>query len=456
MSAQNAAATTRAHSGMYQQTAPHSLEAEVAVLGAALLSATAAGEVVEAVQAEDFYRPAHRTVYEAIADLFARGESVDPITLVDKLTRHGKLDDVGGASAIHDLIAGVPTAAHAAYYAGIVQDRAVRRRLIDAAGHLARLGYDGDEDLEVLVDRAEAAIYSATQRRTNSHYSNLAELLSPALLELEELAAADRQFAGLPTGLTELDRLLAGLQPQNLVVIAARPSVGKTALALALLEHVTVKLRRPALVFSLEMSRKELVQRLLASHARVDTARLRTGRLTDDDWGKLSNSLAPLSEAPLYLDDTPGLSLMEMRSRARRVKQRHGLELIVVDYLQLMQPNRRAENRQQEVAEASRGCKRLAKELEVPVVALSQLSRQPELRADKRPQLADLRDSGAVEQDADVVVFIYRDEVYNADSPHCGIAELHVAKHRNGPTGAVRVAFLAHLAKFASLARTTP
>ncbi|MDP8932492.1 MAG: replicative DNA helicase, partial [Actinomycetota bacterium] len=235
-----------------------------------MLSATAAGEVVEAVEPEDFYRPAHRSVYEAIAELFAHGESVDPITLVDKLARTGKLDDVGGASAVHDLIAGVPTAAHAAYYAGIVQDRAVRRRLIDVAGHLARLGYEGDEDLEVLVDRAEAALYAATQRRTNSHCANIAELLSPALVELEELAAADGQFVGLPTGLAELDRLLAGLQPENLVVIAARPSVGKTALALAILEHVTVNLRRPALLFSLEMSRRELVQRLLASHARVD------------------------------------------------------------------------------------------------------------------------------------------------------------------------------------------
>jgi replicative DNA helicase len=434
---------------------PQHLDAETAVLGAALLSRPALAEVVEIVSPDDFYRSAHRTVFEAILELFGRGEVIDPITIVDRLDRLGKLDEVGGATAIHDLIAAVPTAANAVYHARIVAEKAMLRRLIDAGTRVVQIGFDAGEDVNLAVDRAEQLIYDVAQGRVGSEYSPLKELLSEGFERIEQRFENRSEVTGLPTGLDDLDRITAGLQRQNLIVIAARPAMGKSSLSLGIAQYVTVELNEPAVIFSLEMSKAEIVDRILSSEARIDSFKIRNGRLDDTDWAGLSDAMGRLAEAPLFIDDTPGITMMEIRAKCRRLKQRHGLSLVVVDYLQLMQSHRRVESRVQEVSEISRGLKMIAKELDIPVVALSQLSRQPESRTDKRPQLADLRESGSIEQDADVVAFIYRDEVYDQDTADRGVAELIVSKHRSGPTGLVKLAFLDHLTKFANLARTS-
>jgi replicative DNA helicase len=437
----------------YDRVPPHSLEAEVSVLGAAMLSRTAASEAGEILRSEDFYRNAHRIVFEGMQSLLSTGEPIDTVTITDWLARRDRLDEVGGAAAIHDLTVAVPTAANAAYYARIVREKALLRRLIDAGTAVVKLGYEASEDADTVVDRAESLIYDVAQTGSSVDYARLGELLNESFEQIEMLAERGSEVTGLATGFDDLDRLTAGLQPQNLVILAARPAMGKSSLVLGISQFVSVKLQRPSIIFSLEMSKLEIVNRLLSSEARIDSSRLRTGRLEDTDWRKLGDALGSLSEAPLFIDDTPSITMMEIRAKSRRLKQKHGLDLIIVDYLQLMQSHRRSENRQQEVAEISRGLKMLAKELDVPVIALSQLSRQPESRTDKRPMLADLRESGSIEQDADIVAFIYRDEVYDEDSPDKGIAELIVAKHRNGATGVVKLAFLDHLTKFANLAR---
>lgn len=439
----------------YERIPPHSLEAEVSVLGAALLSRNAASEADELLQPDDFYRGAHQVVFEGVQALLASGEPIDTVTLTDWLARHDRLDEVGGPAALHDLTVAVPTAANAAYYARIVRDRALKRRLIDAGTQVARLGYESSDDAVSVVDRAESIVFDVAQTRGGTEYAVLGDLLNDSFEQIEQLAQRGSEVTGLATGFDDLDRITAGLQPQNLIIIAARPAMGKSSLVLAISQFVTVKLRRPAIIFSLEMSKLEIVNRLLSSEARIDSSRLRTGRLEDADWRKLGDALGSLSEAPMFIDDTPSITLMEIRAKCRRLKQRKGLDLVIVDYLQLMQSHRRVDSRQQEVAEISRGLKMLAKELDVPVIALSQLSRQPESRTDKRPQLADLRESGSIEQDADIVGFIYRDEVYDEDSPDKGIAELIISKHRNGATGVVKLAFLNHLTKFANLARSS-
>jgi replicative DNA helicase len=439
----------------YDRVPPHSLEAEVSVLGAAMLSRTAAGEALEVLSGDDFYRNAHRTVFEAIQTLFAQGEPVDTVTITDWLARRDRLDEVGGAAALLDLTVAVPTAANAAHYAGIVREKALLRKLIDAGTQVARLGYEATEDATTVIDRAESLVYDVSQTGSTNDYSQLKELLNESFEQIEQLAERGSEVTGLPTGFDDLDRLTAGLQPQNLIIVAARPAMGKSSLCLNLSQFVSVEARKPSIIFSLEMSKLEIVNRLLSSEAKIDSSKLRTGRLEDTDWRKLGDALGKLSEAPLFIDDTPSISLMEIRAKCRRLKQKHGLDLVIVDYLQLMQSHRRVDSRQQEVAEISRGLKMLAKELDVPVIALSQLSRQPEARTDKRPQLADLRESGSIEQDADIVGFIYRDEIYDEESPDRGIAELIIAKHRNGRTGVVRLAFLDHLTKFANLARGT-
>ncbi|MEX0705570.1 MAG: replicative DNA helicase [Nitriliruptoraceae bacterium] len=437
----------------FDRVPPHSLDSEVSVLGAALLSTNATSDIVEILSPEHFYRNAHRLVFEAVHDLHGRGEPVDTVTVTDWLARRDHLDEVGGPAAIHDLTAAVPTAANAAHYARIVRDKALLRRLIEAGTDVVSLGYEAPDDADTVVDRAESIIYEVAQTGARSDYARLGELLNESLEQIEHLAERGSEVTGLATGFNDLDRLTAGLQPQNLVIIAARPAMGKSSLAMGISHYVAARLGRPAILFSLEMSRLEIVNRLLSAEARIDSSRLRTGRLEDTDWRKLGDALGALSEAPLYIDDTPSISLNEIRAKCRRLQQKQGLDLVIVDYLQLMQSTRRIESRQQEVAEISRGLKMLAKELNLPVIALSQLSRQPESRTDKRPQLADLRESGSIEQDADIVGFIYRDEVYDEDSPDRGIAELIISKHRNGATGVVRLAFLDHLTTFANLAR---
>ncbi|MGH3441615.1 MAG: replicative DNA helicase [Nitriliruptorales bacterium] len=387
----------------YDRTPPQHLEAEVAVLGAALLSRSALAEVMEILRAEDFYRSTHRLVYEAVMELFRRGEAVDPITVVDQLSRSGRLDDAGGASALHDLVASVPTAANAIYYARIVKEKAMLRRLIDAGTEVVGLGYDGGEDVNLVIDRAEQLVYDVAQGRVGTEYTELKELLSEGFERIEQRYENRSEVTGLATGFNDLDRLTAGLQKQNLIVVAARPAMGKSSFALSIAEYVTVQLRQPAVIFSLEMSRAEIVDRILSSEARVDSQKIRTGRLAEADWAALSDAMGRLAEAPLFVDDTAAVTMMEIRSKCRRLKQRHGLDLVIVDYLQLMQSHRRVENRVQEVSEISRSLKMLAKELDVPVIALSQLSRQPEARTDKRPQLADLRESGCLTADTRVL-----------------------------------------------------
>ena len=434
---------------------PHALEAEVSVLGACLISENAVAIATEQLVPDDFYRHAHRAVFEAVTALSQASEPVDAVSVTEWLSRRGRLEEVGGAGALHDLTEQVPTAANAGYYARIVRDRSLLRRLIEAGTQVVRLGYESEDEVSRTIDQAETLVFKLGEDRTRSDVESLKRLLNQSYEKLEMLAKERSEVTGLATGLDDFDRLTSGLQAQNLVVIAARPAMGKSGLALGIARYVAADLRRPVLFFSLEMSKVEIANRLLSSEAHVDSQRLRTGRLEDRDWRAVGDALGRLNDAPLFIDDTPSISLMEIRAKARRLKQREkDLAMVVVDYLQLMQSDgRRPESRVQEVAEMSRGLKMLAKELDIPVVALSQLSRQPESRTDKRPMLADLRESGAIEQDADIVGFIYRDEVYDQDSADKGIAELIVAKHRNGAIGTVRLAFLSHYATFANLAR---
>jgi replicative DNA helicase len=436
----------------HDRVPPHNLDAEVSVLGSMLLSKDAIAEVSEHVGPEDFYRGAHRTIFETVHALYDRGEPVDLVTLGDELERCGKLEDVGGPVFLADVLSRVPTAANALYYARIVAEHALRRRLIEAGTTITRLGYDAEGALEA-VDNAEQVVFDVAQRRRTSEFTPMKELLTQSFELIEKLHENNSAITGLETGFLDFDDLTAGLQPSNLVILAARPAMGKSTMVTNFATHVAVELRRPAVMFSLEMSQMELVQRILAAQARVDSERLRTGRLQDTDWPKLSQAMGRLAEAPLFIDDTPGINLMEIRSKCRRLKQKHGLDLVIVDYLQLMQSHRRAESRVQEVSEISRGLKILAKELDIPVLALSQLSRKPEDRTDRRPQLADLRESGSIEQDADIVCFIYRDEVYDPDSDAKGEAELIVSKHRNGPLRTVRLSFIGHQSRFANMAR---
>ncbi len=435
------------------RTVPHNLDAEESLVGAMLLSRDAIATAVEACAADDFYKPAHAHIFRAVSDLYARGEPVDAVTVADELSRAGLLELIGGPATLVTLAAETPSVANAGRYARIVEEHALLRRLIGAATEIAEIGYDVPEDVAGALDRAETLVFEVAQRRATDTTKPLKELLAQALDNLETLFERHEAITGVPTGYRDLDERLSGLQPSNLVIVGARPGMGKTSFALGLAAHAAVERRIPALVFSLEMSHLELTQRMLCAEARVDSTRMRNGRLLESDWPKISQAIGRLGEAPLYIDDNPNLTVMDIRAKARRLASRTGLGLVVVDYLQLMSGRSSAENRQVEVAEISRGLKILARELDVPVVALSQLSRNLETRADKRPVLADLRESGSLEQDADVVLFLYRDELYNSESADRGIAEVIVAKHRNGPTGVTQLAFLDHFARFANIAK---
>jgi replicative DNA helicase len=437
---------------------PHNLEAEESLLGAMMLSRDAITAAVEArVEASDFYKPAHTHVYEAVMSLYSQGEPVDPITVSEELRRADLLDAMGGKNALLRIQALTPASANAAHYAKIVGELALLRRLISVAGDIAEMGYDLTDDVSETMDRAESLVFEVAERRVADSMIGISDALQETLDQLELLYGSSGEFTGVPTGYLDLDDLLLGLQPSNLVVLAARPGCGKTAFALGAAANVAMAVRRPVLFFSMEMGTLELTKRMLSAEARVDARKLQTGKIPEGDWTRISHAVGRLAEAPLFIDDNPHCTVMEMRAKARRTKARHGdLALVVVDYLQLMTPSttsRRSDNRQVEVAEISRGLKILARELECPVVALSQLNRQLEYRADKRPMLADLRESGSLEQDADVVVFLYRDEIYNPESDQRGTAEVIVAKHRNGPTGVTRLAFLDFLAKFENMAR---
>lgn len=428
---------------------PHNLEAEESLLGAMMLAPAAIGAAVELVRSGDFYKPAHGHIYEAISALYASGEPADPVTVAEELRRAELLDDIGGAAVLAQIQARTPATSNAGHYAGIVKDNALLRRLIAVAGDIAELGYHPPDDAAKALDEAESLIFQLAERRDTDTTRPLHSLLEETLSRIETLYDAGRAITGTPTGYTDLDELLSGLQPSALVIVGARPAMGKTSFALGAAAHAAINERVPTLVFSLEMSHLELAQRIVCSEGRIDTSKLRNGSLRERDWNRLSSTLDRMVDAPLWIDDNPNLTIMEIRSKARRLTSQVGkLGLIIVDYLQLMTGRASAENRQVEVSELSRGLKILARELECPVVALSQLSRALELRADKRPMLADLRESGSIEQDADVVLFLYRDEVYHPDSADLGTAEVIVAKHRSGPTGTARLAFLPHYTKF--------
>ncbi|MGH9182530.1 MAG: replicative DNA helicase [Acidimicrobiales bacterium] len=434
---------------------PHDLEAEESLLGAMLLSTDAIVAAAEVgVSAQAFYKPAHAHIFDAVSSLYAAGEPADPVTVADELRRRGLIDAVGGPAVLVTIQARTPATSNAARYARIISEHALLRRLISVAGEIAELGYSLPDNVPAAADRAEAMVFNVTQRGVSDTLAPIRELLDASLTRLETLYEKGDAITGLPSGYHDLDELLSGLQPSSLVMVGARPATGKTSFALGMAAHAALEAHRPVLVFSLEMSHLEITQRLLCAEARVDSSRMRNGRLAESDWTKISHAIGRLAEAPLYVDDNPQVSVMEIRAKSRRLKSKLGdLGLVVIDYLQLMTGRTKAENRQVEVSEISRGLKILARELEVPVVALSQLSRNLEMRADKRPMLADLRESGSLEQDSDVVMFLYRDELYNTDSPDRGTAEVLVAKHRSGPTGMVRLAFLDRYTRFANMAR---
>ena len=432
---------------------PYNLDAEESLLGAMLLSRdaiVAASEV--GVSADDFYKPAHAHVYDAITSLYSAGEPADPVTVGEELRRAGLLADVGGPGLLVSLQVRTPATSSAARYARIVSEHALLRRLIAVAGEIAEMGYRVPDDVAEAVDRAEALVFDVAQHRVSDTMAPIRDLLDHSLTRLEALYEKGDAITGVPTGYQGLDELLSGLQPSSLVIVGARPATGKTAFALGMAAHAALEANRPVLFFSLEMSHLEITQRLLASEARVDSSRLRNGNLKEADWTKISHAIGRLAEAPLYIDDNPRATVLEIRAKARRLKSRLGdLGIVVVDYLQLMTGRNGAENRQVEVSEISRGLKILARELQTPVVALSQLSRNLEQRADKRPMLSDLRESGSLEQDADVVMFLYRDELYHPESPDRGTAEVAVAKHRAGPSGLDRLAFVDRYTRFCNL-----
>jgi len=430
---------------------PHNLEAEESLLGAMLLSNDATSAALEICSAEDFYKPAHGHIFQAVISLFSAGEAIDVVTVKEELKRRSLLDAVGDPAYLVGLTTNTPSIANAVYYARIVEEHALLRRLVGVAGEIAEIGFSSPDDVAGALDLAESKVFDVAQRRVVASIKPLRELLGPSLDRIEQMAEHNDTVTGLRTGYVDLDEMLAGLQAASLTIVGARPSMGKTSFALGMVAHAGVVERRPVLLFSLEMGHIELTQRLLSSEAQVDAHRLRIGRLHEPDWAKVGHAISRLSEAPIYIDDNPNLTVMDIRARARRLKQSEGeLGLVVVDYLQLMTGRQRAENRQVEVAEISRGLKILARELDVPVVALSQLSRNLESRQDKRPMLSDLRESGSLEQDADVVVFLYREEQYDPDTPldRRGMAEVIVAKHRNGRTGSIHLAFLSQYARF--------
>jgi replicative DNA helicase len=434
---------------------PHDMAAEQSVLGGMLLSKDAIADVVEVLRSADFYRPGHQLIYDCILDLYGRGEPADPVMVAAELERRGEMRRVGGSPYLHTLIATVPTAANAGYYAEIVAEKAILRRLVQAGTRIVQLGYAGADGAEVneIVDRAQAEIYEVTERRMSEDYQTLEELLQPTMDEIDAIASRGGSSLGVPTGLVDFDELTNGLHPGQMIIIAARPGIGKSCLGLDWARSCSVKHGMTSVIFSLEMSRTEIVMRLLSAEARIRLQDMRGGRMSDDDWTRLARRMSEISEAPLFIDDSPNMTMMEIRAKARRLKQRHDLKLIVVDYMQLMTSGKRVESRQQEVSEFSRQLKLLAKELEVPVVAISQLNRGPEQRTDKRPMLADLRESGSLEQDSDMVVLIHRPDAWERDDPRAGEADLILAKHRAGPTATVTVAHQLHYSRFTDLAQ---
>ncbi len=432
---------------------PQNLEAEQSVLGAILLDNAALNRSMEIISAEDFYRTANQMVYRSMIGLSERNQPVDQITLTDYLRGTGELEQVGGASYIAELVQLVPSAANIRYHCQIVRDKSLLRGLVRTATEVVMKGYEGTTQTDELLEFAEREIFGLAQGHLGGTFAPVSNIIHDSIEIVDRLYSRQEKITGVPTGYTELDNLLAGLQPSDLIIVAGRPSMGKTSLALGMAEQAALKGNAIVGIFSLEMSRAQLVLRMLSSQAHLDSHAVRTGQLKQTDWVALTEAAGRLEQTKIFIDDSGNLSVQQMRGKARRLKSEHGLDLLIIDYLQLMDGKGSSESRQQEISEISRALKGLAKELDIPVVALSQLSRAVENRTDKRPMLADLRESGAIEQDADVVMFIYRDEVYNPDSDDKGIANILVRKHRNGPIGEVDLQFHDRYAKFNDLAR---
>jgi replicative DNA helicase len=434
------------------RTPPQDNAAEQSVLGSMLLSKDAIADVIEAVRGPDFYRPAHEAIFDVIVDLYGRGEPADPVTVAAELQKKGELGKVGGAPYLHTLSASVPIAANAGYYAEIVREKAILRRLVDAGTRIVQWGYAGEGEADDVVDRAQAEVYAVTEKRSAEDYAPLSEIMEATLDEIEAISNRDGQMVGVPTGFTDLDELTNGLHGGQMVIIAARPAMGKSTLALDLCRAASIHNNMASVIFSLEMTRNEITMRLLSAEGKIPLNHMRNGNMGDEDWAKLARKMGEVSSAPLFIDDSPNMTMMEIRAKARRLKQRHDLRLIVIDYLQLMSSGKKVESRQLEVSEFSRQIKLLAKELDVPIIALSQLNRGPEQRADKRPMMSDLRESGSIEQDADVVILLHREDAYEKESTRPGEADIIVAKHRNGPTRDVVVAFQGHYSRFVDMA----
>ncbi|TVX89793.1 replicative DNA helicase [Paenibacillus agilis] len=433
---------------------PQHAEAEQAVLGAILLQSEALITSMERVQAEDFYQPAHQIIYEAMIELGEEGQPIDIVTLAAKLQSKNQLDDIGNVSYLSQLANAVPTAANVDYYAQIIEEKSMLRRLIRTATQIASEGYTGEDNIGALLSDAERRILEISNRRSSSGFIAIKDVLMEVFDRVEMLSEQAEGTTGIPSGFTDLDKMTSGFQRSDLIIVAARPSVGKTAFALNVAQNVGVRAKETVAIFSLEMSAAQLVQRMICAESNVDATRLRSGKLEDDDWEKLTMSIASLSEAQIFIDDTPGITVADIRAKCRRLKKEHGLGMILIDYLQLISGRGKAgENRQQEVSEISRTLKMIARELEVPVIALSQLSRGVEQRQDKRPMMSDLRESGSIEQDADIVAFLYRDDYYDKESEKKNIIEIIIAKQRNGPVGTVELVFLKNFNKFVSYER---
>jgi replicative DNA helicase len=434
---------------------PQNIEAEQSILGSLMLSKEAIIKIADLVKPKDFYHPAHETIYETIIDLYENREPIDLLSLSNRLKEKGKLEEIGGQSYLTTLVNSVPTAAHIDHYGKIVQKKSTLRRLIDAASQIVNLGYDEEKEADVLLDQAEQKIFNVSQNYLHQDFSPIKPILEEAFDRIDEVHKNKGKLRGLPTGFYELDNILAGLQNSNLVILAARPSLGKTSLAMDIARNVATREKIPVGIFSLEMSQEELIDRLLCSQANIDLWKLRTGRLSsegeNDDFSRIGQAMGVLSEAPIFIDDAASSSIMEMRTMARRLQAEHGLGLIIVDYIQMMKSQSSIENRVQEISEISRSLKSLARELKIPVLALSQLSRAIESREGQFPRLSDLRESGSIEQDADVVLFIYREDKVRKDVEQKNVADIVIAKHRNGPVGQVKLYFNENYASFRNL-----
>lgn len=445
-------ASERTYGG--DRTPPHDLLAEQSTLGGMLLSKDAVADVIEVLRGKDFYQPKHEIIYDAVLNLYSHGEPTDVITVTEELTKTGMLSRAGGVDYLHTIVSGVPTAASAGHYASIVADKAVLRRLVDAGTRIANLGYASEGEVTDLVNHAQTEIYQVAGGVEAEDYVPLTDAVTSAVDEIEAARGRDGQMVGVPTGFADLDSLTNGLHKGQLILIAARPALGKSTLALDLARSAAIRHKMPTIFFSLEMGKAEIAMRLLSAETTIPLQKMRKGNVEANDWKSIAATRGRIESAPLYIDDSPNMTLVEIRAKCRRLKQRVGLQLIVIDYLQLMTSGKRVESRQQEVSEFSRALKLLSKELQVPVVALSQLNRGPEQRSDKKPQLSDLRESGSLEQDADLVILLHRESAYERDNPRAGEADLIVAKHRNGPTGTILVGFQGQYSRFADMPKT--